>query len=293
MKLSSIMVNRNDGYKDFKRGIIHFKSMLETFDEINYIDWNSPNEVSFLWEIKDYLPKTGKIKHFIITPEIANKLIPFPDVPKCNETLSRNIALRRSQADWIVSTSIDIIPPKREDLINTIKTLNKNTFYTISRRDFSLSYMEQYNVEQWEELREKLYKEIPERFFPIKFYPDDDYILINSCGDFQLAHRDVWNKIKGFEENMVYALYMDGTVQKKAKIEGFNVEALLSPPLFHIEHLPYSIDNEGNRISSQQNHSVSSNKKFNDPDRFLKYFEKTENDDNWGLGNVDIEFEIY
>ena len=38
MKIASIVVNRNDGYKDFKRGIIHFKLMDETFDEINYID---------------------------------------------------------------------------------------------------------------------------------------------------------------------------------------------------------------------------------------------------------------
>ena len=38
MKIASVTVNRNDGYKDFTRGILHFKSMTETFDEVNYVE---------------------------------------------------------------------------------------------------------------------------------------------------------------------------------------------------------------------------------------------------------------
>ena len=67
MSVGAVVVNRNDGYKDFERGIIHFKSMLDTFDEVFYIDWNSPSG-SFFWEIKDELPKTGKLKHVVIQP---------------------------------------------------------------------------------------------------------------------------------------------------------------------------------------------------------------------------------
>ncbi len=53
---------------------------------------------------------------------------------KCNEAISRNIAIRRSDADWIVSTNIDVIPPTRRELKNLIKRLDKNTFYTISKK---------------------------------------------------------------------------------------------------------------------------------------------------------------
>ena len=93
MKIASVVVNRNDGYKDFERGLIHFKSMLDTFDEVNYIDWNSPKG-SFLWEIEDQLPKTKKIKHFVIPPEIVSQLIQHPNAQQCNEGLSRNIGIR-------------------------------------------------------------------------------------------------------------------------------------------------------------------------------------------------------
>ena len=52
MKTSVIVVNRNDGYKEDERFIIHLKTLLDTFDEVNYVDWNSPEE-SFLTKIKD------------------------------------------------------------------------------------------------------------------------------------------------------------------------------------------------------------------------------------------------
>lgn len=291
MKLGVVVVNRNDGYKDYERGIIHFKSMLETFDEVNYIDWNSPNG-SFIWDILDDLPKTGRLKHFIFTPEIVQQLIPYPNASKCNETLSRNIAIRRSQADWLVSTSIDIIPPKREDLINVIETLNKNTFYTVSRRELPLSLVEKYSLDQWRELREEANNTIPERHFPAMVTPNDHYSLINCCGDFQLAYKDVWNKIKGFEENMIYGCFSDTNVQKKAVLEGCGLEVIYNPPLFHIEHKPYSINEKGERIKSKEAHSESTKTANNDPWRFVEYFEKTENTEDWGLGNIEIEFEI-
>jgi hypothetical protein len=295
MKLGVVVVNRNDGYKDYDRGIIHFRSMLETFDEVNYIDWNSP-ERSYLWDIKKYLPKTGKLKHFIISPDIVEQLIPYSDASKCNETLSRNIAIRRSQADWIVSTSIDIIPPKREDLINAIKTLDKNTFYTIDRRDLPLSLIEKYSLDQWKELREKANSTIPERRSQWdtrwNVTPNDHYSVINSCGDFQLAHRDIWFNIKGFEENMIYSCFSDTNVQKKAVLAGYKLEALYSPPLYHIEHKPYSINEKGERIQSEKFHGQTAQTSNNDPWRFVEWFEKTENTENWGLGDVEIEFEI-
>ena len=125
MKIGVVVVNRNDGYKDFERGLIHFKSMLDTFDEVTYIDWNSPNG-SFLWEIKDQLPQTGKIKHFVIPPEIVSQIIVHPKAQQCNEGLSRNIGIKRSECDWVVSTNIDIIPPKREDLVKLIETSKKS-----------------------------------------------------------------------------------------------------------------------------------------------------------------------
>jgi hypothetical protein len=71
--------------------------------------------------------------------------------------------------------------------------------------------------------------------------PNDKWSIINCCGDFQLAHRDLWNKIKGFEEKMTYACFQDTNVQKKATLEGGNLIAhfeLLVVDLFKTNILP-------------------------------------------------------
>ena len=293
MKIGVVVVNRNDNYKDFERGIIHFKSMLDTFDEVNYIDWNSPNN-SFLWEIQDKLPQTNKLKHFIITPDIANYLIPDSKAQQCNEGLSRNIGIRRSECDWIVSTNIDIIPPKREDLISIIEKLDPNTFYTVSRREAPKEVVYKHGHNNWETLREELYNTTPERYFPAMVTPNDYYSLINCCGDFQLAHKNVWNKIKGFEEKMIYACFVDTNIQKKAKLNGFGLQAIYNPPLFHMEHGAYYTKEDGTR-TSDPNHKgayTGDTKAYNDVWEWVEWFEESQNDENWGLGNVDIEYEI-
>ena len=290
MKIASVVVNRNDGYKDFERGLIHFKSMIKSFDEINYIDWNSDSG-SFIWEIEDKLPKTGKVNHYCIPPSIINQLIFDQNAQKCNEAISRNIAIRRSDADWIVSTNLDVIPPTKKELKKLIKGLNKNTFYTLSRREAPKDII--YNSKNEKELRESL-SNIPARHFPAKVTPNDNYSLINCCGDFQIAHKSVWEKIKGFEEEMIYACFVDTNVQKKSVLNGFNLEVLYEPALYHMEHGAYFTKADGTRVQDDENKGAYKGEQnaYNDAYKWVENFQQTQNTDTWGLSNLDIEFEI-
>ena len=289
MKIASVVVNRNDGYKDFERGLIHFKSMIRAFDEVNYVDWNSPNG-SFIWEIEDKLPKKGKIKHYCIPSNVVSQIIFDANAQKCNESLSRNIAIRRSDADWIVSTNLDVIPPTKQELKRLIKKLDKNTFYTISRREAPKDII--YNSKTENRLRENL-ANIPARHFPAKVTPNDNYSLINCCGDFQIAHRDVWNKIKGFEEEMIYACFVDTNVQKKAVLNNYNLEVLYEPALYHMEHGAYFTKADGTRVQDEENTGAykGETNAYNDAFKWVENFQSTRNMDNWGLRDVDIEVE--
>ena len=289
MKIASVVVNRNDGYKDFERGLIHFKSMVKSFDEVNYVDWNSPNG-SFIWEIEDKLPKKGKIKHYCIPSNVVSQIIFDANAQKCNESLSRNIAIRRSDADWIVSTNLDVIPPTKQELKRLIKKLDKNTFYTISRREAPKDII--YNSKTENKLRENL-SNIPARHFPAKVTPNDNYSLINCCGDFQIAHRDVWNKIKGFEEEMIYACFVDTNVQKKAVLNNYNLEVLYEPALYHMEHGAYFTKADGTRVQDEENTGAykGETNAYNDAFKWVENFQSTKNMDNWGLRDVDIEVE--
>jgi len=290
MKLSAVVVTRNDNYGgDLNdRATYCLNSLINTFDEVILIDWNSPNNRPLLWDIDQNIKFRGNLKHIVITPEIASMLTnEDPNAQVCCETLGRNIGIRRATGDYIVSTNIDVIAPRRDQLEKTINNdLNQKTFYTISRRHIEWKDIEEFHggerkYNEWEELRNHLIENSEERKYEEKVVDGDDYSIVNCCGDFQLAHRDIWDEIRGFEEELIYVLYSDTNVQKKAVKHGFELKAIYSPALFHIYH-----GKGGGGFLD------GINKKTNDPYRAITAQEKTENSDTWGFEPVEMEYEL-
>lgn len=288
MKLSAVVVSRNDNYGGnlADRATYCLNSLIDTFDEVFYIDWNSPTH-SLLYDIEDRLIKKGNLKHIVIPPDVASMLTNNdPQAQVCCETLARNIGIRRATGDYIVSTNIDVIAPRRDHLEKAINELDKNTFYTISRRHVEWKNIEEFHggerkFEDWKQLRDHLIENSEERKYDEKVVEGDDYSIINCCGDFQLAHRDIWNEIKGFEEELIYVLYSDTNVQKKAVKHGFDLKAIYSPALFHIFH-----GKGGGGFLD------GINRKTNDMYRAVTSQEKTENKDTWGFSPIEIEYEL-
>ena len=62
MEKTAILLGcRNDGYKEDERVITCLTSMVESFDEVWFCDWNTPiGKEPLLWELKDQIPKTGR-----------------------------------------------------------------------------------------------------------------------------------------------------------------------------------------------------------------------------------------
>jgi hypothetical protein len=284
MKTAALLYVRNDGYKEDERVVVCLSSMLDTFDEVILLDWNSPEDKGpLLYDIQDKLPKTGRLKHYIIPPYAANALTyEDPNAQVCTQVISTNLMLRRCDADWIVATTIDIIAPQKEKFINFINNASKDTFYTLSRRDFEIKDLQEYGFNKWKEYRDHLDLTSEPRYFPAKVCPSDEYSLINCCGDFQLAHRNVWNSIKGFEERMIYACFQDTNVQKKAVLNGFNLEAIYDLPLYHMSHI--GMGNDGSSPSKQH---------YNDVWTWVEWFKESYNTDNWGYSDIEIEFEVF
>ncbi len=288
MKTSVITFSRNDGYKERERFAIHLTALLETFDEVNYVDWNSPTH-SFLYDVLDMIPKTGRLKHFVIPPSIHQMYSEqVPDLPKCFVPLAFNLALRRTDADWVVATTTDNIPPTKEELNALINSGDDNTFYTVSRRE--IDYDETLkNKDNLKEYREHLKQTTEPRYWPAKVTPNDNYSLINCCGDFQLAPREIWWKIRGFEENMFYNCFVDTNVQKKAALSGCKLQAVFDIPMYHMSH-----DNILPQAHTTKLHEAADKKppRYNDALDWVEFFQETRNNNNWGLGDVEIEFEV-
>lgn len=289
-KTAVVVFGRNDGYKEKERFAIHLTTMLETFDEVIYVDWNSPTH-SFLYEVIDMIPKTDRLKHFAIPPEYA-KLMSMSD-PKaqiCNSVLSFNIGLRRTDAEWVVLSTTDIIPPTKEVLNNFILKANKNSMYTFSRRDIEYQDVID-NLDDLDNYRKNLDETTQPRYFPTKVTPNDNYSIFNCCGDFQLASKNLWYKIRGYEEMMLYACFVDTNVQKKAVLYGYNLIPIYDVPLYHMSHK--GMGNDGSSPSKQY---------YNDAWEWVETFDKylkhdhimySRNADTWGFSNIEIEYEIF
>lgn len=293
MKISAVIVSRNDNYGGHlnERATYAINSAIHTYDEVFYIDWNS-DKGSLLYDIKDDLQLKGNLKHIVIPPDAASQLTNFdPQAQKCCEVLARNIGIRRASGDYIVSTNIDIIQPKREDIIKLIKEKGtQNFFTTVSRRPLEWDEIKEfqggdYNFSNWSAFRDHAYINSSPRNMLEKTTPGDSYSIINCCGDFQLAPSDVWNDIRGFEEELIYPLFADTNVQKKAKDKGYDLTGEYSPPLFHINH--------GSKGWGGGGIADGVNKKSNDINRAVTNQRETTNPPTWGFSQIDIEFETF
>jgi FkbM family methyltransferase len=288
-KTAVVVFGRNDGYKEKERFAIHLTTMLETFDEVIYVDWNSPTQ-SFLYEVLDMIPKTNRLKHFVIPPKYADMMVMGDEKAQvCNSVLSFNLGIRRTDAEWIVLSTTDIIPPSKETLNDFISKSNKNSMFTFSRRDIEYDDViaNQTNLNKY---REHLDNTTSPRYFPAKVTPNDNYSIFNCCGDFQLATKNIWCKIQGYEEMMLYACFADTNVQKKAVLCGFDLVPIYNIPLYHMSHK--GMENDGSSPSKQH---------YNNAWEWVETFDGevshgqkicSKNAITWGFSNVEIEFEV-
>ena len=147
-KISAVITSRNDNYGGHlnERATYALNSAIHTYDEVIYVDWNSETH-SLLYDIKDNLQLKGNLKHFVIPPQAASHLTNFdPDAQKCCEVLGRNIGIRRAEGDWILSTNIDVIHPKREDIDDIIKINGDNIMIALSRREITWDEIKKFHA---------------------------------------------------------------------------------------------------------------------------------------------------
>ena len=284
IKTSAVIVSRNDNYGGYlnERASYCIQSSIDTYDEVIYVDWNSPTH-SLLYDIQDNIKFRGNLKHIVIPPSVVPSLTNYdPDAAVCCEVLGRNIGIKRATGDYIVSTNIDIIAPKRDELEKIIPTLEPETFYTFSRRNTNIPeifnfHQSKFDYQEYSQLRDFLISENKEPLSAI----NDPYSLINCCGDYQIAPRHIWDTIKGFEEELMYPMFADSNVHKKAIFYGYKIKALFDLEFYHIDH-----------GKGGAGFLDGINKKANDYHRAITYQQETTNPDTWGFSDIEIEYEI-
>lgn len=296
MTLGAVVITRNDGYGgDQPRKLLYcLHSLLAAMDEVILVDWNSPDYAPALDRIRHELPVTGRLRHIVIKPSLAAELAasamraehPLPQA--CCEVLARNIGLRRLNADFLVSTNHDLITLARPD----VATLDRGTFHCIARREVHLDDVKRVfahaplSADLWRFLTDHsrylqghhtdsrgMVTNFGQHAEGSPLGPQDPWSLITCPGDFQLAHRDVWRAIRGFEEEFVGRGYNDSNVQRKAVDAGCPLRLVRDIAVFHLAHYP-DTGSSGGAFGE-----------WNDAQRALFNFAGTTNGPAWGFAD--------
>ena len=287
MKTGVCIIGRNDGYGGHleERAIYSINSALKAFDEVVYVDWNSPTEETLLEKVKTYIPEFDRVQRYRVRKENVKFLTHQQDIQKCCEVLARNIGIRRmveQKIDFIVSSNIDIIFPKKEQLNSFIREyMTDNLFCSVSRRDVNIKFGSQdwqQNANAILEKFDKIHEKLNLEFLNFQYKNYDPFhghsCMITSCGDFQIAHSKVWNKIRGFEEDFQKRGFNDTNVQLKAYHSGSPLFAYFHLPVFHINH--DGGGHSGNGDLSFSKEEACYNRKT------------TQNSEKWGFINSDF-----
>jgi hypothetical protein len=271
--ITAIVCGRNDNYAFNlnQRASYCLNSLISIMDEVIFIDYNTINNITLVEAIRNNLTSSNKLRVISIPPEevkILNRGERDPQV--VSETFSKNIGIRRATSEWVLSTSIEDIPSSRKTLEEIL--INKDIFYIGAKRRIPLSIVEslgnykEYIIDKLELLKEQF-----PPVGPSGAYPGDVWSKINSCGDFQFAHKDLWFKLKAFEENLTGRGFLDTNIQKKAMLMGHEVRVTPELNGFHIEHPPHSFGGFG---------------KINDINKSIKDFQlPSQNNETWGFSN--------
>ena len=204
-KYGVALLGRNDNYGgNFSETVAYvLNSCLLTYDEVNFVDWNTPLDRPLLLDlIRDHLFVTGKLRYIIVRPELHHKLtdyFPFPE--PCCEVLGRNVGLRRLNTEFKICTNADEIQSAREHLD---RYADPKIFTTVARHGVQLTDVRALGLpKDIESIRNQFAREGHNQAYPIKMSDEDDWSLVAWCGDLQMAHSDIWDKIQGYDETQI------------------------------------------------------------------------------------------
>lgn len=255
MRLTAVCCGRNDNYGGhfLESAAYSLNSMLQTFDEVVYVDWNTePGKNVVTDELE--LRNRHRLRTIQVTPADVEEIMGDKPAQVMCEVMARNVGIRRATGDIVVDTNLDVIAPPREQLELAFKDLKDGMMMTIAKHDVELADLQRVFKDNVNDVQSRM--PLVFGLWPIEKRLMSPYLamtkdlmdkhpveshhqlasLICACGDFQAATHRTWHDIRGFEESQYKRMFIDTQVQYKVIQSGGVVFATNFPPVYHIEH---------------------------------------------------------
>lgn len=276
--------------------------------ELTIVEWNPPAEQSYLidqlsWKLKN---KYCRVKFIRVSNELHLKYS-NSDKIQLHQMIAKNVGVRRSSADFILVTNIDIILSR--DLFKFIasKQMVKNVLYRLKRYDVSpdianelslealLSHCEN-NLMAVHDKNEyvNFVKGITSPIYDSKVKYNYKKLFTNAAGDFQLLSQNQWNELKGYPEFPIHPLYIDGIFSYMAYSNGVTEQILTDPMcVYHIEH--DSFWNQSKNIDQKAYQKMNAVERMSG-EKYVDLIQQMSNnkkpiifnDDSWGLSQYQL-----
>ena len=277
MNKCAVIVSRNDDYGGdlIHRATLCLNNLLQTFDAIFYVDWKCINDKSLIESLPESIQKHPRLFTYKVTKQFIKDNIPSVYNIPIVEVLGRNLGIRKALDkghDWICSTNIDVMIGNFD-----IGVLDKNTLYSARRYNVPKEiHLESPSIDNLINNKGKFDKaKLAVINGQAVWDPGDIWSLTVSCGDFQLAHRTLWEEVRGFEEEMVGRSYADSNLMKRPILIG-KKSALLDTNIFHLNHGSGGYRESGEHLP------------VNDRVKYVNNFIKSTNTKNWGMYGYDF-----
>jgi hypothetical protein len=288
--ISIVTYGRNDnyGFNLVKRTALGFNCLAELLteeDEILFVDYNTPDHLptlpEFIWD--SFTEKAMRLIKVIRISRDIHEQIKKDSPLQILENVSRNAAIVRSNPEnkWILSTNPDVIlvlSSKWPTLTEMLRTLQPS-FYEMPRFDIPESVWSSLRRDQpvanLDILRDWIASNGAAVAETISDWRFQKYLLFEAPGDFQLAPRDYYFRLRGFDESMNKYLHSDSNLAKRMwLLNGRKTDHLLERLwVLHQDH--YLTGEWASNVGAMVHNDVFR--------KVLREDQITANDGNWGL----------
>lgn len=185
--VAAVMVGRNDDYMpDFSqrlRATIAW-NVQYLVGEVIFVEWNPPVDRELL--AVSLAKEFNCLRAYVVPAEIHQKLCQNARLPLM-EYHAKNAGIRRARADWVIATNADVAIG-----VDTIRAfarmpLSGEVAWTAQRVDIPWTEWRRQPIGLADCLRYR-------RIIP--------YVQ-HGTGDFLLASRELWHRVRGYDENLL------------------------------------------------------------------------------------------
>lgn len=309
--LSIVVVGRNDDYggnfirrlQVFFQTTIYLCNSTGLESEVIVVEWNPPPQKPRLRDVLEtdsFNYRGSTCIRFIEVPSTIHQSIPNPNNVPLFEYLGKNTGIRRAQGTFILVTNPDII--FTPGLIEYIRQYNLHSqyFYRADRYDISLPSHDYRDIAQLLDFCKtsvvKIHRSL-ESTEPFRSRSLQRLLWLigvkvawmwrirrlcvphtNGAGDFILAHKVIWHRLRGFPEMETHGL--------SSGIDGLMVYLMIMAGVRQ-KVLPFRIYHQAHeRREKTKQPSVAVLKAIEDvlrQRRFIMF-----NNESWGLGAISL-----